>query len=356
VGDGESGSAEGLRLRSACPIKARYLPGISFVYKNCGRRVELVIASKYMDNLLNIPAVRDFISVVQEGSFAAAARVLGVPKSTLSKRVQDLESSLGLRLIERTTRALRLTPDGALLFERARGVLSDIDELERLMRERNDAPKGLLRVSVPVLFGQAFLGRIAAVYTRQWPEATIEVIYNDRRVDLIEENFDCAIRLGPLEDSSLIVRPFALSRMVLVGAPQLFVQRVPPSMPDELADWPTISFAPYGTPVAWSFQRGDAAWEIKPRSAIILGNLYAVRDAAIRGGGLATIPEFIVADDIRQGRLDAMMADWHQAVEVSLVYPSRHNVSARLRAFIDIVLGSFPTRTLVNSSIAGGEC
>jgi LysR family transcriptional regulator, regulator for bpeEF and oprC len=303
--------------------------------------------SKFMDNAMDFAALRDFVSVVQAGSFAAAARATRMPKSTLSKRVQDLETSLGLRLLERTTRKLRLTPDGMLLFDHGHRLVTDVNDLERLMCDRDGAPCGRLRVSAPTLFGSAFMGRIAAAYTRRWPETAISVTFTDHHVDLIEEDFDCAIRVGPLVDSSLVVRTFAQSQSLVVGCPNILGQQAPPKNPSDLSRWPMVSFAPAGTPTSWRLARAGETQELHYESAVILGSFYAVRDAVRAGAGLALIPEFIVAEDIRAGALESVLEDWRgPEIDLSIVYPSRRHLSPRVRAFIEIVTGAFPSRTL----------
>jgi DNA-binding transcriptional LysR family regulator len=288
---------------------------------------------------MEIAELRDFVAVVRTGSFVAAAAATGVAKSTLSKRVQMLEASLGILLIERSTRKLRVTPDGALLLERASQLIADADALERSMRDRNDKPRGRLRVSVPMLFGQAMMGPAAAAYTARWPEATIDVVFTDRSVDLIEENFGCAIRIGPLKDSNIIARRLASSRTVLVASPKLVAGRQMPDGLEALANWPTISFTPSGTPVPWRLEVGERQVELLPQSAITLGSLHAVRAAALAGGGVALVPEFIVAEAIAAGALVRLMPDCQgPASSINVIYPSRRHPSARLRAFIDLLV------------------
>ena len=168
---------------------------------------------------MDIAELRDFVAVVRAGSFAGAAEETGVPRSTLSKRIQMLEASLDLRLIERSTRKLRLTADGELLLPRALQLTTEADDIERLMRDRSTVPRGRLRVSVPMMLGQELLGGLAAVYTARWPETEIDIVFTDRRSDLIEDGFDCAIRIGPLDDSDHIARALAWSHTILVVNP-----------------------------------------------------------------------------------------------------------------------------------------
>ena len=303
---------------------------------------------------MNFTELRDFVAVARAGSFAAAAMATGVPKSTLSKRVQMLETSLELRLIERSTRKLRLTQDGKLLLERAVRLITETDDLERLMRDRNEEPRGRLRVSVPVMFGQELMGKVAAAYTIRWPETEIEVVMTDRRSDLIEDDFDCAIRIGPLKDSNNIARRLAWSHTVLVVCPKLAAGRKLPDRPEALSIWPTIAFAPAGAPVPWTIESETQQIELSTQSSITLGSMHAVRASAIAGGGVALIPAFLIVEDLADGRLVRLLADWKgPASSVNIVYPSRRHVSARLRAFIDLlafILSSTPLGTLVDAS------
>jgi DNA-binding transcriptional LysR family regulator len=197
------------------------------------------------------------------------------------------------------------------------------------------------------------MGRIAAAYSRRWPETAIDVAFTDRRVDLIEEDFDCAIRVGPLEDSSLVARTFAQSQSLLVACPTVFGRRERPKEPSDLAGWPMLSFAAAGVPTSWFLECSGEKLELRPESAVTLGSVYAVRDAARAGAGLALIPEFIIANDIKAGALEHVLTEWHGPVrDLRVVYPSRRQLSARVRAFIEIMTATFPGRTLDDLSIA----
>ena len=296
---------------------------------------------------MDLLSLRDFVTVVEAGSFAAAARATRTPKSTVSKRVQELEADLALRLLERTTRKLRLTPDGARLFERARRLVADAQDLERSMRDRDDTPRGRLRVASPVLFGQAFMGRIATDFAKAWPEITLEIVFADRRVDLIEEDFDCAIRVGQLDDSSLVARTFAESCSILVSAPDLLGKGGMPTEPRALEHWPAIAFTPNGSPQPWILEKAGARRELTPRSTLSLGSLYAVRDAALAGAGIAYVPEFIAVEAVKAGRLLHILPDWRSPLaSLNIIYPSRRHLSARMRAFIAAMTHAFPDRDL----------
>lgn len=288
----------------------------------------------YMD----LSELRSFLSVARAGSFSAAAEQTGVAKSTLSSRVQSLEASLNLRLLERTTRRLRLTPEGEVLVQRAAPLIAEADELERSLRDRNAEPSGRLRVSAPV-FGQARMGQTAAAYVQRWPNASIEVDFSDRTVDLLEEDFDCAIRIGPLPDSGLIARAFARSRTVLVASPEVTEGLRPFDSPEALAGAPTISFAPSGVAVDWILENGAERLRFRPESRVTLGSLEAACAASVAGGGVALVPEVVAAEALESGLLTRLMPEWQgPASALNLVYPAHRHASPRLRAFFDVLL------------------
>lgn len=300
---------------------------------------------------MDIAVLRDFVSIVRAGSFASAARETGVPRSTLSKRIQMLEASLDLSLIERNTRNLRLTPDGELLLPHALRLTTDADDLERLMRDRGTSPRGRLRVSVPTMLGQELMGSLAAAYTTRWPEAEIDVVFTNQRSDLIEGGFDCAIRIGPLEDSDHIARRLAWSRTVLVASPDFMEKGAVPVEPEDLLTRPTISFSPTDVPVPWVLENEERRVEIVPHSAISLGSLHAVREAAVAGGGIALIPALLAAEALNECRLLHVLPMWQgPASGIYAIYPSRRHVSARLGAFLDMFEVALGNLNLNNES------
>jgi DNA-binding transcriptional LysR family regulator len=296
---------------------------------------------------MTLDGLRDFVSVVRAASFAAAARERGAPKSTLSKRVADLEAALGRRLIERSTRGLRLTPEGAALYERARRLIADADEIARAMRDLGAAPAGPLRVAAPTLFGHAFMGRLAADYAARWPGTTVEVVFTDRAPDLIEEGFDAAIRVGAVEDAGLVARPFAEARTWLVASPAYLAAAPALAAPDDLARHHAVAFAPTGVVRPWRLTDGVSWFEVAPPARVTLGAMVAVADAAEAGAGIALVPDFLAAARLSSGRLMRALPGWGGApAALSVVFPSRRNLSPRLRALVDLLVATFPGRKL----------
>jgi DNA-binding transcriptional LysR family regulator len=298
--------------------------------------------------MLDLNALRDFVAVIREGSFSGAAHSLGVPKSTISKRVQDLEAALEVRLIERTTRSLRLTAEGTAFHARAIRIVTEAEEAERFLKVHGDEPRGHLRVTATQLFGQIYLGTLAASYRAKHPHATIEIVLVDRLVDLIEEGFDAAIRIGTLADSGLISRTIAEDGNVIVANPATISRYGIPSQPTQLSHLPCVTFQTAATGKAvWRFSKGNIVKDIQIEPVITVNAQMALRDACLAGAGFASLPRFIVAEDIAAGRLVAVLQDWSGAnVPISVVYPSARFLNARLRAFIQLLVERFPDRRL----------
>lgn len=292
-----------------------------------------------MDNDLDLSAVRAFRSVAREGSFSNAARALRVPKSTVSKRVRDLEDRLGVRLIERTTRQLRLTAEGEVLVARADRLLSEAEDIRRALSDSGSAPRGHLRIAVPQMFGQLVMGRLGAAFRARHPDITLECVFLDRPPDMLEEGFDGVLRVGPLEDSGQGARRIGQAISVLVAPPDL------PGIdalrePEDIARFPVVGVTPahWGT---WEFShlRDGATRQVMPVPALSLGSALAIRKAVIAGAGLSLLPYMLVAPDLQSGRLLRLLPDWEgNRKDVYFVYPSPQSATARLRAFIDLLV------------------
>lgn len=287
-----------------------------------------------MDNDLDLTALRGFRTVLREGSFSAAALALRVPKSTLSKRVADLETHLGVRLIERSTRMLRATQEGEVLAARADRLLGEAEDIRRALGESGGTPRGHLRLAVPQSFGNVLLGAIAAEFRRLHPDVTLEVHFLDRTPDLLEEGFDGCIRFGPLEDSSQVARRLSHGQAMMVAAPDLpgldGLQR-----PEDLARFNLVGLAapwPGGLPL----QNGSEEVVLPYQPPLRLGSHLAVRDAVVAGAGVAALPGIVARPDIAAGRLVRVLPDWSTPRKaIYFVYPSAQSVTARLRVFID---------------------
>lgn len=282
------------------------------------------------------------MAVIETGGVSAGAKRRAAPKQTVSRRLLALEADLGVRLFERSNRAFRLTPEGQLLQERALSLLADFDETRRLLVDRASAPAGLVRVSAPVLLGQTLLGRLAARVLAKHPEIELEIVLSDRRVDLVEDGFDVAIRVGRQEDSTLVSRTFARGTTIVVAAPSAIAHHPKVRHPRDLARVPCIVFGDKGGAATWTLRRDDVAETVKVRSRLAASSIQLCFDAACEGAGFASVPAYIAADAIRTGALHHVLPKWRTGeVDMRLLFSSRRLMSPRLRALIDVAVETF---------------
>lgn len=269
-----------------------------------------------------------FASVVREGSFTRAARRLGITKQTTSERIGKLEERLGVRLLERTTRRLRVTGPGATYYERCAAIASQIDEANAEVQSQQVEPVGLLRVSAPVLYGRRFLGPVVTDYLKRHPKMRVEVVLADRRVELIEEGFDLAIRIGELDDSSLTARKLDEGHVYFVASPDFLAKHGAPS-PEDIGSRPCVGVRSFETWVA----RGVSS-KIAP--TLVVNDLEVACEAAIAGVGIARLPGIVCGQGVTDGRLRVLFGPEPAMLRtVYAVYPSRRHLSAKVRLFVD---------------------
>lgn len=277
-----------------------------------------------------------FVHVVQAGSFSEAARRMNMPKSTVSRKVSELEERVGGRLVQRTTRKLGLTDAGRVLFERIAPAMSELEEAEQAVAGLHGAPRGLLRVAVPL--SVRILGPIVAEYLERYPEVEVEMVCSDRRVDLVEERFDVAVRAGALADSTLVARSLGTAKAMLVAAPSYCKRHGTPKAPAELGDHACIAFGGGATPHVWILESAGKRVEVRVRPRLTVNDLEIVREAVLAGVGIAWLPQLVCADDLRKRRLRHLLVDWCLAeIPVHVLYPTRRHLSPKVVAFVDLV-------------------
>jgi DNA-binding transcriptional LysR family regulator len=301
-----------------------------------------VSSHKWNTPRMDLNALQDFVLVATHGGFARASRARRIPKSSLSRRVRELEDRLGVRLLDRTSRTFRLTAEGGELFHAAGPTLSEIDDVEQSLQSKGGGePTGRLRIAAPTLFGNLFLGRLAARYYAAYPKVELEIVVGDRSFDLLADGFEAAIRVNAPDTNDLVRRRFASCRMQLVAAPG-FAETFGKLTPRKCAELPTVLFE--NTPVAppWRFSNGKRKLEVVPRATLRLSALAMVREAVLEGAGFAMLPDTLVAADLADGTLVHFGDLEGVDVDLSIVHPSRRLVSRRLRAFIDLVVATFP--------------
>lgn len=290
---------------------------------------------------MDLEALADFLAVVEAGGISAGARASGRPKQSVSRRLIQLEESLGVRLFERTTRALRLTPEGEFLRVRAAGLLADLEETRRALSDRAEEATGPLRISCPMLLGQTVMGGVAAAVLAQHPRLSLEIVLADRRVSLVEEGFDAAIRVDNASGDGLADVVLAQADTILVAAPALLGNRMPQA-PAELAAHPAIIFSEARDCAPWLITRGEEEATIPVRPVLTSSSFLLNLEAAKAGAGITRLPAFIARAALASGELVRLLPDWNGiAVPIRLVYPSRRLESARLRAFVAVVTECF---------------
>lgn len=266
-----------------------------------------------------------FERVVREGGFTPAARALGIAKATASARVARLEERLGVRLLHRTTRVVRPTDLGLAYARRCAAILADVREAELAVAAAVPRPHGVLRVTCPRLFGTAFLTPVVAEYCRLHPEVGLELSLTERQVDLVDEGYDLAIRLGPLQDSALVARKLGAAALVAVASPSV------------ARDHPDAAEAPW---VAVGVSRSVRVGPRSVRARIAVDSLEMARDLAVAGLGIAQVPRFLCHAQLGAGQLVEPWPDLAVAgFGIHAVYPPHRQLSARVRAFLELLDG-----------------
>lgn len=292
-----------------------------------------------MDRLTSMEV---FVTAVERGGFAAAAAEFGISATMVGLHVRALEDRLGSRLLNRTTRRQSLTEVGRVYYERCKQILADVDAAEASADELRAAPRGRLRVAAPVSFGVHALAPAIADYLALHPEVQIELAVNDRVVDLVEEGYEIAIRVGTLADLGLIARALAPYRLVACAAPAYLEQYGAPHEPADLVGHNCLSFAFSGLKDEWFFEGPGGTVSAQVRGTLHANNSGALRMAALAGLGITLQPEVAVRDDIAAGRLVALLDGYSLAARpMHLVYLPDRRPTPKLRTFIDFVAARF---------------
>ncbi|WP_342373750.1 LysR family transcriptional regulator [Myxococcus stipitatus] len=269
-----------------------------------------------------------FVTVVREESFTQAAQRLGITKQSVSERIRHLEEQLGVRLLERTTRRLRVTGAGATYYERCAAIAEQIDAANSEVQQRQVEPTGLLRVSSPVLYGRRYLTSVISTYLTRHPKVRVELVLADRRVDLIEEGLDVAIHIGPLDDSSLVARKLGESAVHYVASPRFLAKHGTPDA-RELRGARCIGFSAFET---WEVQGVKS--RIDP--VLTVNDLELACEAATEGVGIARVPTILCQEAVRDGRLKILFGPKPAMMRaIHVVYPSRVNLPPKVRHFVD---------------------
>lgn len=284
---------------------------------------------------MDLDDVRIFTQVVESGSFTKAARHLSMPKSTVSRRVGELEDRLGVLLLQRTTRSLRLTHAGEIYFSRTSRIMDDLEHAEAALHELQSEPRGLLRLTTPGDFNGTFPDLLGA-FQEKYPLVKLVVFPTGRRVDLVTEGYDLALRAGFLSDSSMVSRTLLRSHMGLFASPEYLKQHDPICHPEDLTKHRCVIFSEENVEARWQLVGPDGPVDVNVSGRLAIKDFDMLRAATVRGEGVALMPNLVGAQPVQHGQLVRVLPTYKGIEDIlSAVYPSSRHLSPKVRVFID---------------------
>jgi len=296
-----------------------------------------------------LEAMAILLRVVAKQSFSAASRELGVPLATVSRKVSELETHIGTKLLVRTTRKVALTDAGATYVAAAKRILEEIDETERVTAGEFHAPRGELVLTAPVLFGRLHILPLVADFLAAYPEIDVRLLLSDRNMHLIEDHIDMAVRIGPLPDSSMIATRVGSMRTVVCVSPKLTAAHGTPKKPEDIAPLPCVSFDFLSPALAWSFRVKDSGStiDVPIRPRLSVSTAEAAVWAAAKGVGATRVLHYQCADAVRDGSLRIVLADFEVApLPVHLLHAARGELPSKMRVFLDFAAGRLRERLI----------
>lgn len=281
-----------------------------------------------------------FTRVIEMGGLSEASRRLGLPKSTLSRRLARLEADVGARLITRRGRTFELTDAGRAFYEEARQVSAQVEDARERLATRTGRAGGTIRMTAPMTPGGRFLGTWLARFLCAYPDIRIELDLSDRIVNLYEQGYDLALRVGPLADSALVARSLGGSERLLVATPECIARTARPDTPARLTELPCIGFGEqrsgFGT---WTLLQGRRVQTVRYRPVLRCNDMATILQACRAGAGIALIPDFVCREALQSGELERVLPDWHgPPAEFYLVYPERRLLPGRVRLLVEFLL------------------
>lgn len=293
-----------------------------------------------MDRLTEMEA---FATVVDQGGFTDAARKMGISKSAVSKHVSSLETRLGARLLNRTTRRVSPTEIGLAYYDRARRVLNDAGEADALVTSMQSAPSGILRVSAATDFGVNHLSPILGSFLHEYPEITVNMVLNNRYVELISEGFDLAVRIGEMEDSTLLARKIAETSKMMIASPKYFEEYGRPAKIDDLNEHKLLHYSNQSAGNVWKITAPSGEKRhVRSAGSLTVNDGQSLLNAAINGLGIAYLPSFLYADAMKDGLLvPALEGLPEERQGIYAVYPPGRYTQPKVRAFIDFLAEEF---------------
>ncbi len=295
-----------------------------------------------------LTAMKMFVRVVETGSFSSVARELGSTQPTVSKNIAELESWLGAKLLNRSTRSLRLTETGADYYERCVNILKDIEEAEQTVGQLQTQPKGTVRISTVVAFGRLHIIPQLPAFYEAYPDIRVDIRLNDRVVDLVEEGLDVAFRMGELPDSSLIARKLCSSPRVTVASPDYLKKHGTPAHPRDLRDHNFLTYAESGRTTEMRFEENGEPLFVRIDGNFMTNNTEGIRAALTSGMGISRAPRWLVGDAIEAGTLVPLLEEYSLGdLDLYAIYPPGRHLPLKVRTFIDFFTEHFRNSELI---------
>jgi DNA-binding transcriptional LysR family regulator len=286
-----------------------------------------------------LASMKVFVAIVDAGSFAAAADRLEISRAMVSKHMTGLEDHLGTRLLNRTTRRLSMTESGSAFYERSQQIIADVAEAEQVAGAAAAAPRGVLKITMPLSYGQHRLGPIIAGFAGAYPQVKLDISLSDRKVNLIEEGFDLAIRIGALPESGLIARKLGSDHSIICASPAYLEQHGSPRTPQELASHACLGYTLTGNGDEWRLDGPQGLVTVRCGGPVRADNGDILRLAALGGAGLIFQPRFIVGADLLAGRLVQVLPEYMSPqLGIYAIFPSRKHLSPKVRTFVDFLV------------------
>lgn len=285
-----------------------------------------------------------FVKVVELSSFSKAAASLGMTKSAVSKQVQALEDTLKVRLLNRTTRTVRLTDEGELFYQQARQIVDAATEAQRQVKNLNEQPSGTLKINAPQSFGTLHLAPALAEFAAKYPDINLDVEFTDKFINILEEGVDVAIRIASLTDSSLIARKLGRCQIVFVASPEYLARHGTPKHPDELINHRFLEYSYIDRPSELRYRLPNGDTGMTPITGVMKANsAFMLREALIKGVAMGVFPSFIIHDAIRSGEVVQILKDVIIEPERSIyaLFPHNRHMSVKVRLFIDFIADRF---------------
>ena len=286
-----------------------------------------------MKEMFDLNEMAIFVKVVEAQSFTGAANLLDLPKSTVSRKITQLEERLGVRLIQRTTRTLRLTETGTTYYERCSQIMGHIEDANITVTQMQEKPTGTLRITAPVLFGEYILSDLVSTFMKEHPQLDIEIVLSDTCIDLIQEGIDLAFRVGNLADSTLIARRLGQVQAIVCATPEYLERHGKPEHPSDLKDHRCVAMPSF---THWSFFGPEGEVDVTIRPNLVINDFNAIQKSVLSGCGISAIPAILCADKIEEGKLVPLLCPWRfRKSDIHAVYPSNRHLATKVRTFVD---------------------